>query len=38
LKNDDHDPHEKNGLSASRRDIVAQIRRKIEAWHPIAEK
>ena len=32
------DPHEKNELSAARPEIVDKLRRKIEAWHPVADR
>jgi arylsulfatase A-like enzyme len=32
------DPHEKNELSATHPDIVNELRKKIEAWHPIGKK
>jgi arylsulfatase A-like enzyme len=37
LYNLKNDPHEKNELSASHPDVVAELRLKIEAWH-LAEK
>jgi len=38
LYNLKNDPHEENELSASHPDVVAELRRKIETWHPTAGK
>ena len=32
------DPHEQNDLATAHPDIVADLRRKIEAWHPVSRK
>jgi len=32
------DPHEKNELSSAHPEIVAKLREKIEAWHPVGKK
>lgn len=32
------DPHEKNELSAAHPEVVEQLRKKIEAWHPVGAK
>lgn len=37
LYNLKNDPQEKNELSAKHPEIVANLRKKIEAWHPVAE-
>ncbi len=32
------DPHEKDEMSATHPEIVEKLRKKIEAWHPVAVK